>query len=1084
MISRKYLTILLFSGLLIALSPSALCNIGHWSVAFQDNPQQNSNSPEKELSRLAVADSLLDQFQHKSALELLKQTDFTVPVHAFKAQLKMGQILIHLNSAYSAGLTHFNQAQQFLTAGTTNIPKAMEADLYFELVLAHYQLNHYDSTVYFSRRFEALAHESKAWKRQYFEARQESASPQLANIWNAVRTKLEQVIPQQPEAIPYLVDTYDRLTRVHKITNMLDSQVYYAIKGPEFLASLDRHDPLLMANALATASDPLMRGALLDRSHDYVKRSIALFDSLGINTHAGLSSAYYMKSSILTWQPNARNEALDYALESLRMIKSIFGENHTKTIDAIKQVGLLYIKLEDYDKALEYHNMALGIAMRNQWPGDFVLSLNYKALAYIGLKDFKTAEALFQQALSMVKGNLGTSSEPYARLTENSGHMEMARENYAVALDYFNEAIPIYINIFDPIHPVLAHVYLHMGQCYEKLGEFEKAIEFYDKTVYANRSRAKAAKEWVVVDQLMSLKAYDLKAKILSNRANTLNESALYQASMDMHLKNANDLKGLLESGNHIRDLAGISAIHKNAYTGAISAALSLDSFDETAQRKEVLFSMSEKSRAVLLRMQQSSILSNLTETITNPDTRRELELKKEINYWTSMINNLSEGADEALTDYRAKRFELKQQLKALQSQSDGLGLEEILNFDLTQAQAALDTNTTLIEYYELPESFLVFVVCKDQFDYQVLKKPAALDSLLDQQLIGLNEHQPNAFAANSFQLYNMLFAPFADKVKTQKLIIIPDGLIWKLDFDLLVSEPGKKQPATFQEMDYLIKTKTISYAYSMAGLAHSKKQTTQHNGRILGFSYEEDIAYTPLLDEVRDGKRSDLPGTAMEMKGVKQQLRGDFYFGETASETNFKAQAPQSQILHLAVHGEADTLYDERSRLYFNTAPVDTLEDGILHSFELYNMKLQAELAVLSACYTGAGRLINGEGVISIGRAFQYAGVKSVLMSHWQVSDAVAPLVMNDFYGYLQEGYAKDEAMRQAKLNFLEQANNISANPLYWGGFFIMGNSEPIKIASKVPYWPYLAALLALIIVLVLVRRYAKRRRQLEVFD
>ncbi|MGB0524835.1 MAG: CHAT domain-containing protein, partial [Flammeovirgaceae bacterium] len=130
--------------------------------------------------------------------------------------------------------------------------------------------------------------------------------------------------------------------------------------------------------------------------------------------------------------------------------------------------------------------------------------------------------------------------------------------------------------------------------------------------------------------------------------------------------------------------------------------------------------------------------------------------------------------------------------------------------------------------------------------------------------------------------------------------------------------------------------------------------------------------------------------------------------------------------------------------------------------------------LAVLSACNTGFGQLQRGEGVMSIGRAFAYAGCPSIAMSHWQVDDEATAQLMEGFYQGLSDGLTKSAAMRQAQLNYLANTSPRSASPFYWGSFIVIGDNAPVVSSSSWYYWAIGVVLLAIIGWLLSRRRLA----------
>jgi len=135
---------------------------------------------------------------------------------------------------------------------------------------------------------------------------------------------------------------------------------------------------------------------------------------------------------------------------------------------------------------------------------------------------------------------------------------------------------------------------------------------------------------------------------------------------------------------------------------------------------------------------------------------------------------------------------------------------------------------------------------------------------------------------------------------------------------------------------------------------------------------------------------------------------------------------------------------------------------DGWLNTADIYNLELDAQLTVLSACNTGSGQLKKGEGIMSLARGFFYAGCPSIIMSLWEVEDQSGTEIMGAFYKYLKRGKTKDGALRLAKLEYLKTANSRRAHPHYWLGYVSIGNNSPLYKS----YDFYFFSLLSLILV------------------
>jgi len=215
----------------------------------------------------------------------------------------------------------------------------------------------------------------------------------------------------------------------------------------------------------------------------------------------------------------------------------------------------------------------------------------------------------------------------------------------------------------------------------------------------------------------------------------------------------------------------------------------------------------------------------------------------------------------------------------------------------------------------------------------------------------------------------------------------------------------------------------------------------------LLGFGYAS--------DDIKPGKQhvNGLPGTVEEMAVVSKFFHARVYMGQNASEHNFKMNVSRYDIVHLALHGSADEAKESGSRLIFRNEK-DTIEDGLLYANEIYNLKLKAKLVVLSACETGIGKNYQGEGVFSLARAFAYAGCPSIVISLWKVNDQSTAEVMGYFYKYLSNSEEIGQSLHMAKLNYLENTDEIAAQPVFWASFVAFGDMTPINSKNHDMIW------------------------------
>jgi len=282
-----------------------------------------------------------------------------------------------------------------------------------------------------------------------------------------------------------------------------------------------------------------------------------------------------------------------------------------------------------------------------------------------------------------------------------------------------------------------------------------------------------------------------------------------------------------------------------------------------------------------------------------------------------------------------------------------------------------------------------------------------------------------------------------------RRLVILPDGKLNYLPFELLQTAPTTERKA-YASIPFLLKKYAISYAQAVPAIFPSIRR--QQQDTYLGFAPSYDV----------QGGRSftNLTFNAGEIQQAADFWDGTAFLQAKASKSQFEAQAPTAGILHLAMHAMLNDSSPQYSYLQFTDAP--------LYTYELYSQPLAAQLAVLSACNTGIGKLIEGEGVISLARAFQYAGCPSVAMSLWPVDDQTTAHLMLDFFQQLQAGLPKDEALRAAKLAYLDQAEPALAHPFYWAGINLIGDRSPMAKSTGGLGWMW--ALLAVNLLLVFV--------------
>ncbi|MBK7938114.1 MAG: CHAT domain-containing protein [Lewinellaceae bacterium] len=330
-------------------------------------------------------------------------------------------------------------------------------------------------------------------------------------------------------------------------------------------------------------------------------------------------------------------------------------------------------------------------------------------------------------------------------------------------------------------------------------------------------------------------------------------------------------------------------------------------------------------------------------------------------------------------------------------------------------------------------------------------------DRVLEQ---GRSKDATAQFAATADDLYRTLVSPVLEKIPNQ-LIVIPDGNLSYLPFELLLTQKAGPE-SSYADLPYLLRQTSVRYEYS-ASMALQPAAVQKPERLFAGYAPEYKNEGLTTLRGENDGCRAvnasdfaPLGNNQAEVSQISRMVGGRAMLGNKATEAHFQRHAPQSRILHMAMHGflnDCDPLY---SGLVFSHSGGNTTggnagqsreeADGFLHAYEIYILRLKADLVILSACNTGHGQLAKGEGVMSLARAFKYAGCANILMSLWQADDRATAQIMQGFYQHLKQGMGKDEAIRRAKLDYL--ATDTRNHPFFWGAFVLIGDDTPVPMS------------------------------------
>ena len=373
---------------------------------------------------------------------------------------------------------------------------------------------------------------------------------------------------------------------------------------------------------------------------------------------------------------------------------------------------------------------------------------------------------------------------------------------------------------------------------------------------------------------------------------------------------------------------------------------------------------------------------------------------------------------------------------------------------DLLQSRV-LDDRTAVLEYLLGETKSILFCVSRDSL--HLIELPPARD--LDDALTGFLSflEDPSIPVAKGFpaarRLYQILLAPVEPflSARVDRLIIVPDGILYRLPFEALAPREADAAAPIYVNDRF-----TVSYAPSASSLGPSGTKQDVHYakealafgvskyprpGRIRGGSTP--LSPSAILDDIygrRGFEIGSLPGVKDEVADLTRRLapgRIDAYQGQKATEGILKGlDLGAYRLIHLACHAFSDDNYPLRSALLLSPE-ADDREDGYLQVSEMYDLRTNADLVVLSACQTGRGTIVMNEGNLGLPRVFFYMGAKSVLSTLWPFNDKSGAVFMRHFYDAYFRGEGKAEALRAAKRAMQETR---FAHPFYWASYVLTG--------------------------------------------
>jgi CHAT domain-containing protein len=748
------------------------------------------------------------------------------------------------------------------------------------------------------------------------------------------------------------------------------------------------------------------------------------------------------------------HKALEYYTEALAVYKQIFGKNSTQVALTYSNLAASYLYLSDYQKALDCANSCEVTYIETIGKDNIELAYIYNIIGAIFTEtgQFDKSIIYHEKAIATFEHLLGENHIVITDPLQNIGLALSAKREYAKAEAIFLRVLKIKIDKYGAKHANNAITYFYLAENSNRVGDHQKALDYIEKSIASNETGA----DEKPILTINHLKTIELKAKVYSQIKEVgfgdLEAQKVYAEWAEM-------LTILRNNTQNEASKTFFNKESKNAFAAAIQNQNRLARVENATEHFQNAFKYSEKSKSLLLLEAANESKALHFAGIPDQLLQKEKELRQE-------ITDLETQAKESLSEqHRSKLFDLKRENEALKKEfetryPDYFRIkygQELAT--LEKVQSDLDSNQCLVEYFTSDSSIFIFLIKKEAYKIVEIKNDfplelyvkqvrACVDSSFFHGRLATARYRrlSREYAVSASILYQKLIAPVALDL-TQRVVIVTDGVLGYLPFEVLLEEKPQK-PEHFHEHAYFIKKHPISYCFSATMLtemnAHIHAQKT--TGELLAFApfFDGDTTLlSKMLVDVSNtkSKLDPLLHSADEAIRISRLMGGKTLLGKDATEANFVKMAGNYRILHLSTHGKANDVEGGLSFLAFAQTPLDGVENEFLFALEVYNLALNADLVVLSACETGIGQLQNGEGIISIARAFAYAGAKSIVTTLWSVDDAKSKDLMLAFYQNLKDGQSKDLALWGSKMALLQNYQNEMAHPFWWAGFVGIGD-------------------------------------------
>jgi CHAT domain-containing protein len=706
----------------------------------------------------------------------------------------------------------------------------------------------------------------------------------------------------------------------------------------------------------------------------------------------------------------------------------------------LNNIGTLYTQIGNPARGLQYYEESLAIRKEISHPRQLTTLYSNIANREFALGDIQQAADSYETVLSIreAQGNLREVAETLIDLAK----VEHKRENTGNALDYTERAFAIADSVKD--YSLLRDASRWLGIINRDKGNSGQALSHFRKSLAYSRSLSKSSQIGPLITLAGALDKHE-------------SDSALVYGSEAIALIE----KGRSSTGSNSAIKADYFKQYSDFYIDMASWLL------KYRENIEEAYALVEQAKARTLADELVQASQRIDETL--PDSvriERNRKLSK-IDELYSKLRTIENNAERNKLENEIRKRELDYaafQNELHQKHPDYKKLEYQEPISLERAQSTNESETAILEYAVNENRLLAFFITDSRHlvkQYSLnelsLKGETGLKQLVQEFKDAILAHADREeLDLRSAPLYQLLIEPFEDMlVNYEKLIIVPDGAMAYLPFEAIRNNNR-----------YLTEQFDIKYAPSVTSLTLLKNPVIEQEKQLLAVAGSEVMNIDSETGR-RVSSYSALPSTLIEVDSIASHFNSVTMLKEEQVTEHALKQHLNNRYkyIHLATHGYIDEDQPAQSGLRLTgnrVMDVSSKEDGLLKSSEIYRLNLNSDMVVLSACNTGLGKVVKGEGMLGLQRSFFYAGTSTVVVSLWNVYDRSTASLMNEFYKSIlnkqhrskkswwdnlarKVGWddsipfgEKAAAMRTAKLKMINHP--VYSHPVYWAPFIVVG--------------------------------------------